>query len=87
MRAVAPEDEQTVTRLWFKGAPDDPARNDPRTIIARKLDRAVESRRSLGCVKVNLQLRRGDEAVRGFYEALGWVEDPALSVGRLLKEP
>ena len=134
VRAVAPEDEDAVARLWSEVFPDDPPRNDPRAMIARKLDRdrelfwvadddgdivgaviagydgvrgwlyhlavapahrkrgiatalvdhAVESLRALGCVKVNLQVRRGNEGVLGFYEALGWVEYPTLSMGRLL---
>lgn len=134
VRAFAPEDEDAVARLWSEVFPDDPPRNDPRAMIARKLDRdrelfwvadddgdivgaviagydgvrgwlyhlavapahrkrgiatalverAVESLRALGCVKVNLQVRRGNEGVRGFYEALGWAEDPAISMGRLL---
>ena len=135
VRAFAPEDEDGVARLWSEVFPDDPPRNDPRAMIARKLDRdrelfwvaiddgdvvgavvagydgvrgwlyhlavapalrkrgiatalveqAVESLRALGCVKVNLQVRRGNEGVLGFYEALGWVEDPAMSMGRLLE--
>lgn len=137
VRAFAPEDEDGVARLWSEVFPDDPPRNDPRAMIARKLDRdrelfwvaiddgdvvgavvagydgvrgwvyhlavapahrkrgiatalveqAVESLRSLGCVKVNLQVRRGNEGVLGFYEALGWVEDPTMSMGRLLESP
>lgn len=137
VRAFAPEDEDGVARLWSEVFADDPPRNDPRAMIARKLDRdrelfwvadddgevvgavvagydgvrgwlyhlgvapshrkrgiatalvdrAVETLRALGCVKVNLQVRRGNEAVRGFYEALGWVEDPAMSMGRLLDGP
>lgn len=136
VRAFAPEDEDGVARLWSEVFPDDPPRNDPRAMIARKLDRdrelfwvaidgdvvgavvagydgvrgwlyhlavapahrkrgiatalveqAVESLRALGCVKVNLQVRRGNEGVLGFYEALGWVEDPTMSMGRLLESP
>jgi ribosomal protein S18 acetylase RimI-like enzyme len=135
VRAFAPEDEDGVARLWSEVFPDDPPRNHPRAMIARKLNRdrelfwvaiddgdvvgavvagydgvrgwlyhlavapahrkrgiatalveqAVESLRALGCVKVNLQVRRGNEGVLGFYEALGWVEDPAMSMGRLLE--
>jgi ribosomal protein S18 acetylase RimI-like enzyme len=136
VRVFAPDDEDGVARLWSEVFPDDPPRNDPRSMIARKLDRdselfwvaiddgdivgavvagydgvrgwlyhlgvapthrkrgiatalvdhAVESLRALGCIKVNLQVRRGNEGVLGFYEALGWVEDPTLSMGRLLDE-
>lgn len=136
VRAFAPEDEDGVARMWSEVFPDDPPRNEPRAMIARKLDRdrelfwvaiddgevvgavvagyvgvrgwlyhlgvarahrkrgiatalvdqAVESLRALGCIKVNLQVRRGNEGVLGFYESLGWVADPAMSMGRLLKE-
>ncbi len=137
VRAFAPGDEDGVARLWSEVFPDDPPRNDPRAMIARKLDRdrelfwvaigdgdvvgavvagydgvrgwlyhlgvapahrkrgiatalveqAVESLRALGCVKVNLQVRRGNEGVLGFYEALGWIQDPTMSMGRLLDSP
>jgi ribosomal protein S18 acetylase RimI-like enzyme len=56
-----------------------------RGIGAALVELAVAGLRGLGCVKVNLQVRRGNECVQGFYEALGWVEDPAISMGRLLE--
>ncbi len=46
------------------------------------VEHAVDSLEALGCIKVNLQVRLGNDSVRGFYEALGWVEDPAISMGR-----
>ena len=55
-------------------------------IATALVEHAVDSLRALGCVKVNLQVRRGNEAVRGFYEELGWVEDPAISMGRRLND-
>ncbi|MCB2413305.1 GNAT family acetyltransferase [Demequina sp. TTPB684] len=55
--------------------------------IGRALaEHAVAALRELGCMKVNLQVRRGNDAVRGFYESLGWVEDPAISMGRVLSD-
>ena len=56
-------------------------------IATALVEHALEALQSLGCVKVNLQVRHGNEGVRGFYEALGWVEDPAISMGRLLESP
>lgn len=37
-----------------------------------------------GCPKLNLQLRRTNTAARGFYEALDYVEDDAVSFGKRL---
>ncbi len=37
-----------------------------------------------GCPKLNLQLRRTNTAARGFYEAIGYVEDDAVSFGKRL---
>jgi ribosomal protein S18 acetylase RimI-like enzyme len=37
-----------------------------------------------GCGKVNLQVREDSEAVAAFYEALGFVREPRISLGRLL---
>lgn len=134
VRPFVSQDEDAVARLWSEAFPDDPPRNDPRAMIARKVGRdpelfwvadddgdvvggimagfdgvrgwlyhlavapthrrqgigaalvehAVDGLRELGCVKVNLQVRRGNESVVGLYESLGWVEDPNISMGRLL---
>lgn len=37
-----------------------------------------------GCPKLNLQLRRSNTAALGFYRALGYVEDDAISLGKRL---
>ncbi len=37
-----------------------------------------------GCVKVNLQVRAGNEAVAAFYRKLGFAEEPRISMGRSL---
>ena len=37
-----------------------------------------------GCPKLNLQVRRTNTAARGFYEAIGYVEDEAISFGKRL---
>ena len=39
---------------------------------------------ALGCPKLNLQLRRSNVAAIGFYAALGYVEDDAISFGKRL---
>jgi len=38
----------------------------------------------LGCPKLNLQLRRTNSAALGFYHALGYAEDDAISLGKRL---
>ena len=37
-----------------------------------------------GCPKLNLQIRQGNEAVVGFYQALGYAVDPVVSMGKRL---
>ena len=37
-----------------------------------------------GCPKLNLQLRRTNTEAIGFYRALGYVEDDAISFGKRL---
>jgi ribosomal protein S18 acetylase RimI-like enzyme len=45
----------------------------------------AESRlRSRGCSKVNLQLRASNSQVARFYAALGYNEEPRVSMGRVL---
>lgn len=39
----------------------------------------------LGCVKVNLQIRQGNEGVRAFYEALGFTTEPNVSMGKRIQ--
>lgn len=53
--------------------------------IARKLIEELERRlRHLGCVKLNLQVREGNDAVAAFYEKLGYMAEPRLSLGKKL---
>ena len=37
---------------------------------------------SRGCPKINLQIRAGNEEVRGFYESLGYVVEERISMGK-----
>jgi ribosomal protein S18 acetylase RimI-like enzyme len=39
---------------------------------------------ALGCPKLNLQVRRGNEAVLEFYRAIGYGEDDVASMGKRL---
>lgn len=40
--------------------------------------------KDLGCPKINLFVRRGNEAVIGFYEGLGYAEETAVPMGKRL---
>ncbi|MDE0458856.1 MAG: GNAT family acetyltransferase [Chromatiales bacterium] len=42
---------------------------------------AVAALRTAGCIKVNLQIRSSNLAVRGFYESLGFEAEDRLSMG------
>ena len=42
---------------------------------------AVGALRRAGCIKVNLQIRATNAAVRAFYEALGFEVEERLSMG------
>ena len=45
----------------------------------------VEARlRALGCPKINLQVRQGNDAVMAFYESLGFTNDACVSMGKRL---
>lgn len=50
----------------------------------RMVEFAIERLRDLGCVKVNLQIRGGNEAVVDFYRALGFDTEDRVSMGRPL---
>jgi GNAT superfamily N-acetyltransferase len=39
---------------------------------------------ALGCPKVNLQVREGNDDVLAFYAELGFTRDPAVSLGKRL---
>jgi ribosomal protein S18 acetylase RimI-like enzyme len=53
--------------------------------LGRTLMAAAESRLlALGCPKVNVQIRSGNEAVAAFYDRLGYAPDAATSLGKRL---
>jgi len=52
----------------------------------RKLvEKAVDELRRLGCLKVNLQVRRSNVSVVEFYKHLGFKDDDVVSLGKRLK--
>ncbi|MNU06064.1 Acetyltransferase YpeA [compost metagenome] len=47
--------------------------------------RAVERKLlEMGCPKINLLIRAGNVAVKGFYESLGFHQDEVISLGKRL---
>jgi ribosomal protein S18 acetylase RimI-like enzyme len=53
--------------------------------IARQLmTRVEEELLAIGCPKLNLQVRDSNEEALRFYAALGYVVDPAVSLGKRL---
>jgi ribosomal protein S18 acetylase RimI-like enzyme len=53
--------------------------------IARQLMQAAEDKlQSLGCPKINLQVRETNMQVIAFYEALGYTQDAVVSLGKRL---
>jgi len=51
------------------------------------VDAAVQELHSLGCHKINLQVRESNAGVLAFYESLGWGVEPIVSMGRVLPDP
>ena len=134
IRTYAPADEAAVVDLWMRVFPDDPPRNAPQAVIARKqrvqpdlflvaeaqgrilgavvagydgvrgwvhhlaveptargrgvgrrlMDEAERRLASLGCVKLNLQVREGNESAVRFYARLGYAVEERVSLGKEL---
>lgn len=56
-----------------------------RTGVGRALMHELEERLlALGCPKLNLQVREGNDDALAFYEQLGFSRDPAISLGKRL---
>ena len=49
------------------------------------MDRAARSLAELGCPKINLQVRRENQAAVAFYQRIGFREDTVLSFGKRLE--
>lgn len=47
--------------------------------LVRHAETALVAR---GCLKINLQIRGGNERVAAFYESLGYVVEPRVSMGK-----
>lgn len=56
--------------------------------VGSALVREAEARlTALGCQKINLQIRAGNEAVAAFYAELGYDVEPRISMGKRLSAP
>ena len=54
---------------------------------ARQLMQHAEERLAeLGCPKINLQIRNTNSEVIAFYRAIGYLEDPVISLGKRLEQ-
>lgn len=53
---------------------------------ARMMADAAELLEAMGCPKITVQVREGNDRVIGFYEHLGFAPDHALGLGRRLIE-
>jgi ribosomal protein S18 acetylase RimI-like enzyme len=69
-------------RGWLYAVAVDP-RLRQRGIGRALVEHACAQLAARGCGKVNLQVREGNEAVLAFYEELGFVREPRISLGRL----
>ncbi len=71
-------------RGWVNYLAVDPARR--RSGLGRTMMVEVERRlRSLGCAKVNLQIRHENREAIAFYERIGFTEDQVVSFGKRLE--
>ena len=56
-----------------------------RGIGARLMSKLESALSTLGCPKINLQVRAGNEAVVAFYQRLGYKIEQRVSLGKLLQ--
>ena len=72
-------------RGWLYSVAVDPQQR--RNGIGRGLVKlAIQTLKSLGCVKVNLQVRATNSQVVEFYESLGFAVEDRISMGKLLDQ-
>lgn len=74
-------------RGWINYLAVDP--DEQGTGLGKQLMEAAERcLAALGCVKINLQIRRTNVGAHVFYERLGYIEDDVISMGkRLIDDP
>lgn len=70
-------------RGWVNYLAVSPAQQN--TGLGRRLMQSAEiALESLGCPKLNIQVRETNEAVLAFYQKLGYTVDPVVSLGKRL---
>jgi len=53
----------------------------------QKIMNSVETEiRKIGCPKINLQIRRGNDKIASFYQKLGFTSDHVVSMGKRLED-
>ena len=72
-------------RGWINYLAVDPG-HQGRRLGARLMDEAERRLHTIGCAKINLQIRRTNTGVRSFYERLGYVDDDVISMGKRLTD-
>lgn len=70
-------------RGWLNGVAVHPE-FQRRGIAKEMVHHAIAKLQSLGCLKVNLQIRDGNEAVVAFYETMGFEVEQRISMGKLI---
>jgi ribosomal protein S18 acetylase RimI-like enzyme len=71
-------------RGWINYLAVDPSRQQ-QGLGRRLMDWSEARLRERGCPKINLQVRRSNEAVLAFYAALGYADDDVVSLGKRLE--
>lgn len=71
-------------RGWINYLAVDPAMQK-RGVGRRMMDEAEARLRTLGCPKINLQVRTTNDKVIAFYEAIGFKKDEVVSFGKRLE--
>lgn len=70
-------------RGWVNYLATSPA-HQRRGIARQLMTRVEEELHAIGCPKINLQVRDGNDEALGFYAALGYTVDPVVSLGKRL---
>ena len=67
---------------YFAVHPDFQARGYGKQLM----DNVENGLRELGCPKINLQIREGNDKVFSYYQKLGFVEEKRISMGKRLED-
>lgn len=70
-------------RGWLNGVAVHPY-HQRQGIASALVHHAIAKLHAFGCIKLNLQIRDGNDAVVAFYEALGFEVEPRISMSKLI---